>query len=118
MDLTIINICLIIIVSVIFIKGVFTMVLMLKLWRLFKSDIRPVLDDSKGLLNSATSLLESTKENVDNINVAVQDVAYKTREVTDELQNKVIPLVRTFGASVSGASHVISFLMNRFGRKK
>ncbi len=118
MDLTIVNICLIVIVGVIFIKGIISIVIMIKLWRLIKKDIRPLLDDSKGLFNSATSLLESTKENVDNINIAVQDVAYKTREVTNELQNKVIPLIRTFGASISGASHVISFLMNRFGRKK
>lgn len=113
MDLTVINVCLIIITSLLFIRSVIWGFTFLSMYRHMKRELSPLLSKTDGILDNLSSISESARDQMDEVTTAVQDISYKTREVSSELEEKIIPVLSEFAGTLSGISKVIGLFFRR-----
>lgn len=113
MDLTIINICLIAIASFYVIRSIVWLFVVRSFHSRVSRELRPVVEKLDGILDNMSAITEAARDQMDELTTAVQDISYKTREVTAEIEEKIIPVFADFAGTLSGFSKVISLLFKR-----
>ncbi|MCK4906266.1 MAG: hypothetical protein KAR07_12605 [Spirochaetes bacterium] len=111
--MTISEVCLIIITSILFLKGLVGIIIAVSAWRIFNKKITPLIDKSDGILDSLSSVAETAKEEIEELKTAVDDITYNAREVTGEVRDKILPSLSDLAGSISGIARVISFFFSR-----
>lgn len=109
------EIAIIVIAGILVLKGLISIILMLMLWRSYRKDITPLIRKSDGIMRNVVGMTESLREDVEELGTVVDDITYRTRAVTSEVQNRIIPTFAELAGAISGIARVISYF---FSRKK
>lgn len=109
------EICLIVIAAVLSIKAVVVVTILVRAYRLLNRELPPLARKTNGVLDNLSSVSTRVREQVEELQMVVNDISFKTREVTAEVQQKIIPTIQDVTSVVGGVARLLSFF---FGRKK
>jgi len=107
------EICLIAIAAILLVKGIISIVITINAWKYLKKNMDPLIRKSDGILNNVSAISETAREEMEEIRTVVNDVKYKTREVTNEVQGKIIPTITELAGAISGVTRLISYFFTR-----
>ena len=111
--MTITEICLIVIATVMLLKGVVVIVLLLRGSRTLNRELKPLIRKTHGVLDNLSSVSNTAREQVEELQSVVNDISYKTREVTHEVQQKIMPTISDITQAISGIARIFSFFSTR-----
>jgi hypothetical protein len=114
-NMTTTEICLIVIAAVLSIKAVVVVTILVRAYRLLNRELPPLARKTNGVLDNLSSVSTRVREQVEELQMVVNDISFKTREVTAEVQQKIIPTIQDVTSVVGGVARLLSFF---FGRKK
>jgi len=107
------EICLVVIVSIMFLKGLVVIVILIAGSRKIKREMAPLIRKTHGILDSLSSVSDMAREQVEELQTVINDISYKTREVTQEVQQKIMPVISDIAQAISGIARILTFFTSR-----
>ena len=111
--MTITEISLIVIASVLTVKAIIVSVVLIRSYTILKRELPPLAGKANGVLDNLSSVTDRALEQVEEIQMVVNDISFKTREVTHEVQQKIMPTIQDVSSAISGVARILAFFFNR-----
>jgi uncharacterized protein YoxC len=113
--MTVTEICLIIIAaSMVLGLGIFFFAV-LAIARSYKRKVLPLINKTNGVLDNLSTVTLAIRDQVEELRTVMDDITYRTRLMTINVQEKIVPTVNDVVTSISGIARILKSI---FGRGK
>ena len=116
--MTITEISLLVIAAVLLIKAVIVIIILIRSFRILNRELPPLARKASGVLDNLSSVSDRAREQMEEMQIVINDISFKTREVTQEVHQKIMPTIHDVSAAISGVARLFAFIFNRKNSKK
>ena len=113
--MTVTEICLVVIASVLVLKLLVLIIVAIALVRSYRKHVVPLIIKTNGVLDNISAVSQAARDQIDEIRTVMDDITYRTRVMAIDVQERIVPTVADLVSSFSGVARLIAGL---FGRGK